>query len=174
MPPALSIWGTAGRAKPGPPDAPDLSVRSLAMAAPQRPSPSRPTGRSRSDRPRKQADPVEEAPREVVLADNRKARFNYAIDRKLEAGLALTGTEIKSVRAGRTNLSDGYAKIDRGEAWLRNVHIAPWQNAIGFEVHAPIRPRKLLLHREDIAWLSGEVGQQGYTIVPLPPSVKNG
>src|SRR5438128_1636468 len=99
------------------------------MASSQRPSTSRPSGRSRSDRPHKATAAVEEAPREVVLADNRKARFNYAIERKLEAGLALTGTEIKSVRAGRTNLSDGYAKIDRGEAWLRNVHIAPRRRA---------------------------------------------
>jgi SsrA-binding protein len=144
------------------------------MAAPQRP-PSRPSSRSRSDRPRKEtAPPAEEAPREILLADNRRARFNYAIDRTVEAGLALTGTEIKSVRAGRTNLSDGYAKIDRGEAWLRNVHIAPWQNATGFEVHDPIRPRKLLLHREEIASLAGEVGQQGYTIVPLRLYIKNG
>src|SRR5438132_10740045 len=116
------------------------------MASSQRPSTSRPTGRSRSDRPHKAAAPAEEAPREVVLADNRKARFNYAIDRRLEAGLALTGTEIKSVRAGRTNLSDGYAKIDRGEARLRNVHIASWQNAAAFTDHDPTRPRMPLLH----------------------------
>src|SRR5436190_1209240 len=133
------------------------------MAAPQRP-PSRPSSRSRSDRPRKEAaPPADEAPREVVLADNRRARFNYAIDRTVEAGLALTGTEIKSVRAGRTNLSDGYAKIDRGQVWLRNVHIAPWQNAVGFEEHDPIRPRKLLLHRDEITGLTGSVSQQGYT-----------
>ena len=95
--------------------------------------PTKPSGRSRSDRPHAPKAPaVDEAPRELVLADNRKARFNYAIDRTLEAGIALTGTEIKSVRAGRTNLSDGYAKIDRGQVWLRNVHIAPWQNAVGF------------------------------------------
>jgi len=136
---------------------------------------SRPSGRSRSDRPHKAAAAsAEEAPREVVLADNRKARFNYAIERKLEAGLALTGTEIKSVRAGRTNLSDGYAKIDRGEAWLRNVHIAPWQNASVFTDHDPTRPRKLLLHRAEIASLVGAVAQQGYTLVPLRLYIKNG
>lgn len=136
----------------------------------------RPSGRSRSDRqhtPRQLAAAVE-APAEIVLADNRKARFNYAIDRKLEAGLALTGTEIKSVRAGRTNLSDGYAKIDRGQVWLRNVHIAPWQNAVGFEEHDPTRPRKLLLHRDEITGLTGAVSQQGYTLVPLRLYIKNG
>src|SRR5207237_4588022 len=101
--------------------------RSRGVGTPIRLSPprpvARPSARSRSDRPRADAEPAAAAPAEVVLADNRKARFNYAIDRTLEAGLALTGTEIKSVRAGRTNLSDGYARIDRGEAWLRNVHI---------------------------------------------------
>src|SRR5437762_6023773 len=128
---------------------------------------SRPSGRSRSDRPRVDAEVAAvAAPAEVVLADNRKARFNYAIDRRLEAGIALTGTEIKSVRAGRTNLSDGYAKIDRGQVWLRNVHIAPWQNAIGFEEHDPTRPRRLLLHRDEITGLTGSVSHQGHTLVP--------
>ncbi|HEY8731290.1 MAG TPA: SsrA-binding protein SmpB [Candidatus Limnocylindria bacterium] len=136
---------------------------------------SRPSGRSRSDRAHaSNATAAEDAPAEVVLADNRKARFNYAIDRKVEAGLALTGTEIKSVRAGRTNLSDGYAKIDRGQVWLRNVHIAPWQNAVGFEEHDPTRPRKLLLHRDEITGLTGAVSQQGYTLVPLRLYIKNG
>src|SRR5260370_1385936 len=146
------------------------------MATPSRPpSPSvRPSGRSRSDRPHPPKATAEEQPAEQVLADNRKARFNYAIDRKLEAGIALTGTEIKSVRAGRTNLSDGYAKIDRGEAWLRNVHIAPWQNAAAFADHDPTRPRKLLLHREEVAGLTGAVAQQGYTLVPLRPDLKDG
>src|SRR5438270_3924776 len=145
-----------------------------AMPAQERP-PSRPSSRSRSDRPRKEAArPVDEAPREIVLADNRRARFNYAIDRTVEAGLALTGTEIKSVRAGRTNLSDGYAKIDRGEAWLRNVHIAAWQNAAAFTDHDPTRPRKLLLHKGEILSLVGAVAQQGYTLVPLRLYIKNG
>jgi SsrA-binding protein len=135
----------------------------------------RPSGRSRSDRAHApKAPPADEAPREILLADNRKARFNYAIDRKLEAGIALTGTEIKSVRAGRTNLSDGYARIDKGEAWLRNVHIAPWQNAAAWTDHDPTRPRKLLLHREEIAGLVGAVAQQGYTLVPLRLYIKNG
>ena len=137
--------------------------------------PARPGGRSRSDRPHAPKAPAaDEAPAEKVLADNRKARFNYAIDRKLEAGIALTGTEIKSVRAGRTNLSDGYAKVDRGEVWLRNVHIAPWQNAAAWADHDPTRPRKLLLHREEIASLVGAVAQQGYTLVPLRLYIKHG
>ncbi|HEV2249376.1 MAG TPA: SsrA-binding protein SmpB [Candidatus Limnocylindria bacterium] len=145
--------------------------------ATQRPGarPSRPSGRSRSDRPRApKPPPAEDAPTEIVLADNRKARFNYAIDEKIEAGIALTGTEIKSVRAGRTNLSDGYAKIDRGQIWLRNVHIAPWQNAVGFEEHDPTRPRRLLLHRAEITRLTGALSQQGYTLVPLRLYIRHG
>jgi len=137
--------------------------------------PTKPSGRSRSDHQHAPKAPADEpAPRELVLADNRKARFNYAIDRTLEAGIALTGTEIKSVRAGRTNLSDGYAKIDRGQVWLRNVHIAPWQNAVGFEEHDPTRPRKLLLHRDEITGLTGAVSNQGVTLVPLCLYIKRG
>ena len=145
------------------------------MAQPEHPS--RPSGRSRGDprrAPVKQAASPDEPEPIKLLADNRKARFNYAVDRKVEAGLVLTGTEIKSVRAGRTNLSDGYAKVDRGQAWLRNVHIAPWQNAVGFEEQDPTRPRKLLLHKAEIGALAGEVSQQGYTIVPLRLYIKNG
>lgn len=118
----------------------------------------------------KAADP-EEGIR--TLADNRKAAFDYHIERRIEAGIALRGTEIKSIRAGHTNLRDGYAKVDRGELWLRNVHIAPWANA-SVEQHEPTRPRKLLLHREEIGLLVGEVSQKGYTIVPLRIYVKGG
>jgi SsrA-binding protein len=162
--------GSAGAGKAGPGRTRWLDT--LSAMATQRPP--RPSGRSRSDRRHIPTAAAEEAPAELVLADNRKARFNYAIDRKLEAGIALTGTEIKSVRAGRTNLSDGYAKIDRGQVWLRNVHIAPWQNAIGFEEHDPTRPRKLLLHRDEITGLTGAVSQQGYTLVPLRLYIKHG
>jgi len=101
-----------------------------------------------------------------VIADNRKAFFDYTIDERIEAGIALLGTEIKSVRAGKVNLRDGYAKIDRGQAWLRNVNIAPWTHA-SFENHEPTRPRRLLLHRGEIGVLAGQVAQKGYTIVPL-------
>ena len=101
-----------------------------------------------------------------VIADNRKAFFDYTIDERIEAGIALLGTEIKSVRAGKVNLRDGYAKIERGQAWLRNVNIAPWTHA-SFENHEPTRPRRLLLHRGEIGVLTGQVAQKGYTIVPL-------
>ena len=131
--------------------------------------PTVPAGRVRGRQPK----PVAEAPPEPrTIADNRKATFDYHIDRRIEAGIALRGTEIKSVRAGTANLRDGYARIDKGEVWLRNVHIAPWANAL--EQHEPTRPRKLLLHRGEIAILAGEVSQKGYTLVPLRLYVKSG
>ena len=121
------------------------------------------------------ARPAEkDEPEEVrALADNRKATFDYHIDRRIEAGIALLGTEIKSVRAGQANLREGYARIDKGQVWLRNVHIAPWANA-STEQHEPTRPRRLLLHRDEIAVLAGEVAQKGYTIAPLRIYLKNG
>lgn len=108
-----------------------------------------------------------------VIADNRKAFFDYAIDERVEAGIALLGTEIKSVRAGKVNLRDGYAKIERGQVWLRNVNIAPWTHA-SFENHEPTRPRRLLLHRGEIGMLAGQVSQKGYTLVPLRLYLKGG
>src|SRR3990172_4744088 len=80
-----------------------------------------------------------------LVADNRRAFFNYAIDEKVEAGLALTGSEIKSVREGRVDLRDGYARVDGGQAWLRNVRVAPWPQASPWEPADPLRVRKLLL-----------------------------
>jgi len=108
-----------------------------------------------------------------VLADNRKALFDYHVDRRIEAGIALLGTEIKAVRDGQVNLRDGYARVEGGEVWLRNVHIAPWSHA-SRENHDPTRPRKLLLHRAEIGVLAGQVSQKGYTLVPLRLYVKNG
>lgn len=108
-----------------------------------------------------------------VLAVNRKALFDYHVDRRIEAGIALLGTEIKSVRDGQINLRDGYARVEGGEVWLRNVHIAPWSHA-SRENHDPTRPRKLLLHRAEISVLAGQVSQKGYTLVPLRLYVKNG
>jgi SsrA-binding protein len=125
-----------------------------------------------SRKPEKTATPAEPE-RQVQLAENRKAHFDYQIERRLEAGIALRGTEIKSLRAGHANLRDGYARVENGEAWLRNVHIAPWANSSG-ENHDPLRPRKLLLHKEEIALLVGTIAQKGYTLVPLRMYVKHG
>ena len=100
------------------------------------------------------------------LAVNRRAYHDYFIDEKYEAGMMLTGTEIKSVRGGRANLRDGYVRIDNGEAWLENVHISPYAqgNVMNQE---PMRSRKLLLHRKEISSLIGKVKQKGYTLIPL-------
>ena len=100
------------------------------------------------------------------MAVNRRAYHDYFIDDKLEAGIVLTGPEVKSVRGGRTNLRDGFVRIDGNEAWLENVHISPYAEANLMNVE-PMRPRKLLLHRREIASLVGKVRQKGYTLIPL-------
>ncbi|HYZ00867.1 MAG TPA: SsrA-binding protein SmpB [Candidatus Binatia bacterium] len=100
------------------------------------------------------------------IAVNRRAFHDYFVDERLEAGLSLTGTEVKSLRAGRANLRDGFVRIDGREAWLENVHISPYEQG-GYVNHDPRRPRKLLLHGDEIATLNGKVRQRGYTIVPL-------
>ena len=127
---------------------------------------------ARRTRPPADADAPTEK-REVQLADNRRARFDYQIEDRMEAGIALRGTEIKSLRAGRANLRDGYARVENGEVYLRNVHIAPWPNS-PYDNHDPLRPRKLLLHKDEIARLVGTVAQKGYTLVPMQVYLKNG
>jgi SsrA-binding protein len=104
--------------------------------------------------------------RERNVAVNRRAFHDYFIDEKYECGIVLTGTEVKSLRAGRCNLRDGFARIDENEAWLENVHISPYEQG-NLMNHEPIRPRKLLLHRKQIATLIGKVRQKGYTLIPL-------
>lgn len=101
-----------------------------------------------------------------VLAQNRKARFEYEFLERLVAGIALTGSEVKSVREGRVNLQDGYVAFEGGEAFLVNVHIAPYANA-GYAGHDPLRRRKLLLHRREIKRLFGKVQEKGLTLIPL-------
>jgi len=104
--------------------------------------------------------------RERNVAVNRRAFHDYFVDEKYECGIVLSGTEVKSLRAGRCNLRDGYARIDENEAWLENVHISPYEQG-NLMNHEPIRPRKLLLHRKQIATLIGKVRQKGYTLIPL-------
>jgi SsrA-binding protein len=108
----------------------------------------------------------EDDERERNVAVNRRAFHDYFIDEKYECGIVLTGTEVKSLRAGRCNLRDGFARIDENEAWLENVHISPYEQGNAMN-HEPIRPRKLLLHRKQIATLIGKVRQKGYTLIPL-------
>lgn len=108
-----------------------------------------------------------------IVSANRHALHDYFIDERIEAGLVLTGTEIKSIRAGRINLREGYARIVGSEAWLVNVHIAPYEHGNRYN-HEPRRERKLLLHRGEIATLIGKVRQRGYTMVPLSVYLKHG
>ena len=107
------------------------------------------------------------------IATNRKALHDYSIEDIYEAGVALTGTEIKSVRAGRVNLRDGYVQIRNGEAWLLNVHISPYDFG-NRENHEPRRERKLLLHRQEIRKLYSKVAERGWTVVPLRIYLKEG
>jgi SsrA-binding protein len=107
------------------------------------------------------------------IASNRKALHDFSIEDTYEAGVALTGTEIKSVRAGRVNLRDGFVQIRDGEAWLLNVHISPYDFG-NRENHEPKRERKLLLHRQEIRRLQSKVSERGWTIVPLRMYMKAG
>ena len=100
------------------------------------------------------------------VASNRRAFHDYFIDERYEAGVVLTGTEVKSVRRGRVNLRDGFVRIDGREAWLENVHISRYEEGNAMN-HEPMRRRKLLLHSAEIATLIGKVRQRGYTLVPL-------
>jgi len=101
-----------------------------------------------------------------VLATNRKAHHDYSIEETHEAGVALTGTEIKSIRAGSVNLRDSYAQVRNGELWLMNVHVAPYEPASRQNVD-PYRDRKLLMHRKEILRLLGRVKEKGLTLIPL-------
>jgi len=110
---------------------------------------------------------------EAPIARNRKARHEYEILETLEAGLVLHGVEVKSVREGKVNLQDGWATVDRGEAWLHGVHISPYDPASRWNVD-PVRTRKLLLSRDQIRDLAGRVFEKGLTIVPLDLHFRNG
>ena len=112
-------------------------------------------------------------PRYKLVADNRKARFNYAIGEVFEAGIVLTGSEVKSMRAGKTSIAESYATSRDGELWLLNSNISEYKQAGRFN-HEPKRPRKLLLHKREIAKLGGKVTERGLTIVPLKAYFKEG
>lgn len=103
---------------------------------------------------------------EKTVALNRRARHEFSIEDTIEAGIVLSGTEIKSLRAGKANLADSYARIERGEAWLVGAHIAPWAGGNRFN-HEPKRDRKLLLHRGEIDQLLGKTKAKGLTLIPL-------
>lgn len=108
-----------------------------------------------------------------TVATNRKARFNYIIEETYEVGIELKGTEVKSIRAGKVNLGEGYATIDNGEVFLKQVHISPYEQGNIFNVD-PLRVRKLLMHRHEIQKLIGEVTPKGYSLIPLSMYLKRG
>ena len=107
------------------------------------------------------------------IAENRKAFHDYHVLETFEAGVALLGTEVKAIREGRVNLRDSYARLDRGEAWLLNVHISPYSHT-GYAHHEERRERKLLLHRFELRKLTGRVAEKGLTLVPLRMYFKKG
>ena len=108
-----------------------------------------------------------------TIAENRKARHDYHILDTWEAGVALLGTEVKSIREGRVNLRDSYARVDNGEVWMLNVHISPYSHR-GSAAHEELRQRKLLLHRDEIRKMVGQVAEKGLTLVPLELYFKSG
>lgn len=109
---------------------------------------------------------LQEESAEKLVTTNRKARHEYHVLETIEAGIALTGTEVKSLRQGRANLSDGYALIKNGEVWLFGMHISPYEQGSYNNVD-PVRNRRLLLHRKEIRKLNGRVAEPGVTLVPL-------
>jgi SsrA-binding protein len=108
-----------------------------------------------------------------VVATNRKASHEYFLLERIEAGIALQGSEIKSIRAGQISLAEAYIRVDGDQAWLEDAHIAPYEHA-GIFNHAPRRPRKLLLHKKQIRQLWNQVRQKGVTIIPLRVYLKDG
>lgn len=129
-----------------------------------------PSKRKKKQAKKQPAQPSGE-PRVRTVADNRRARFDYDILDRIEAGVALTGTEIKSVRAARVTIRDAYAQIRGGQALLHNMHIAAWEGA-GPWGHDPVRPRKLLMHAGEIARFGRAANERGLTLVPLRVYIK--
>ena len=110
---------------------------------------------------------------DATLSVNRSAFHDYSMEDRFEAGLVLTGTEIKSLRAGKGHLREAYARVRNGEAWLLNAHIAPYEHGTIYN-HEPMRDRKLLLHRKEILELGGKVNRNGLTLIPLRLYLKHG
>jgi SsrA-binding protein len=116
-------------------------------------------------------DPTAAGERDAAV--NRSASHNYFLLEKFETGIVLTGTEVKSIRAGRANLKDAYGLIDKGELWLLNAHIGPYEHGNIFN-HEPRRTRKLLVHKDELRKLVGKTQQRGFTLVPTRLYFKNG
>jgi SsrA-binding protein len=130
---------------------------------------------ARSPQPQKpkpaKRDPIASGERDAT--QNRAASHNYFLLEKFEAGIVLTGSEVKSIRNGRANLKDSYAIVKEGELWLLNVHISHYENA-GYSQHEPLRTRKLLVHRDELRKLVGKTQQRGLTLIPTRMYFRNG
>lgn len=111
---------------------------------------------------------------EKIVTVNRKAFHDFHITEQIEAGIELTGTEIKSIREGKVNIRDAYARIDNGEVWLVGMHISPYGQASEYYNHDPLRPRRLLLHRAQIGYLERELEAKGFTLVPVRLALRKG
>ena len=108
-----------------------------------------------------------------IVSTNRKARHEYFVEDTIEAGIVLTGTEVKSIRQGKVNIKESYASVENGEVFIHNMHISPYEQGNIYNVD-PIRKRKLLLHKREIRKLDAQIAQKGYTLVPLSVYIKNG
>jgi SsrA-binding protein len=138
-----------------------------------RPTETKSRRRTPVDPMKKNPPPAAKPEVKKTVVSNRRARHEYDIVETVEAGLVLTGTEIKSLRAGKAQLQDAYARVENGEAWLHNMHISPYDQGNRFNV-AALRTRKLLLHRQEIDRLLGRAQECGLTLIPLSVYLKNG
>lgn len=111
--------------------------------------------------------------KEVLVVKNRRATFDYAVEERFEGGLVLVGSEVKSIRAGKTELVDAYGQVERGELWLKQMYVAPFEQATVFG-HEPRRSRKVLLHKREIERIDQAVSREGYTLIPLRLYFKDG
>lgn len=119
------------------------------------------------------AQPKKQSEERKLIAENRKARERYSVEERLEAGVVLVGTEVKSLRAGKAQLADAYAQLHRDELFLLNMHVQAYSHG-GYTNHEPARERKLLLHRREIEKLRSKLERRGYTLIPLELYFKNG
>ncbi len=108
-----------------------------------------------------------------IIAQNKKAYHDYFVDEKIECGIALFGTEVKSIRQGKVNLKESWAQIRKGEMWVEGLHISPYEQGNVFN-RDPLRPKKLLLHKSEIRKYDAQVMRQGFTLIPLEMYLKNG
>jgi SsrA-binding protein len=119
-----------------------------------------------TQQPQQKKTDAKEAPPIKLISDNRRARFEYEIVQVYECGIELTGTEVKSMRQGKANLQDSFARVEQGELWLFNCHISPYEFGNRFN-HDPVRKRRLLMHKREITKIKSQLAEKGLTLIPL-------